>query len=191
MNAPFQHYSFRCMACNPFSQFKNKPLTVGSPFSSESTLSLRARIKMTEGQEHNDDDVDACLLSMESTSKDLLLSWDGACNMIHTSTRWVLSIGSIAESSSWRQIEPIARLFLCGVTSSPYHDSHGYNPGPVCRDHLKIFLSSGNDGSLASKTANDGSSASKTANDGNSASATSNGTQGKVLQSIINARSAN
>ena len=68
----------------------------------------------------------------------------------------------------WCHIEPISY-------------SHGYNPGPVCRDHLKIFLSGGNDGSPASKTANDG----------NSASATSNGTQGKVLQSTIDARSAN
>ena len=61
---------------------------------------------MIDGQEgFDDDDVDACLLSIESTSGILLLSLHGACITIHTSARWVLSMESTARSSFWRSIE--------------------------------------------------------------------------------------
>ena len=54
---------------------------------------------MVDGQEgFDDDDVDACLLSIEDTSGTLLLSLNGACIIIHTSARWVLIIESTLRS---------------------------------------------------------------------------------------------
>lgn len=54
---------------------------------------------MVDGQEgFDDDDVDACLLSIEGTSGTLLLSLNGACIIIHTSARWVLIIESTSRS---------------------------------------------------------------------------------------------